>query len=155
MIFESVIKQDFDHFRSLVDGDHSLLAKTNRFGNTPVHLVAKAGRIGVMLFVLEHEVDIEARGIDGFTPLQYAVSSEDAPMVELLLERGADVHSKDDYGNDALFNAVMAFDEDDSIVKLLLAHNADPTQENQYGRAAIDLAGMPKNEPISSLLGES
>ena len=56
------------------------------------------------------------------TALLYAAHFGQTEIVELLLDRGADIEAKDRYGNTALIRT--AFTDDIEIVKLLLDRGA-------------------------------
>ena len=61
----------------------------NKYGATPLLIAAEHGRVGVARALLDHGVAIDADN-DGATSLYMAVQSECAPVIELLVARGAD-----------------------------------------------------------------
>jgi hypothetical protein len=62
--------------------------------DSPLHLVARLGVPHVTTelaqLLLDNGADVNARRCGGYTPLHYAASGSDAPLVALLLARGAD-----------------------------------------------------------------
>jgi uncharacterized protein len=56
----------------------------------PLHSATAAGRREVCVVLLDAGADVNARQHAGYTPLLEAAQLGDAPLVELLLERGAD-----------------------------------------------------------------
>jgi ankyrin repeat protein len=59
----------------------------------------------------------------------------------LLIEAGADLHARNNFGNPALMVALInARDRDGQVVRILLDAGADPDAENNYGTSAKDLA---------------
>lgn len=87
------------------DGFPALLAALSR-GRPPRH--------EVLAVLLAHGADVDARGINDWTPLHHAVSLRDAVAVRMLLAAGADPSQKtriDQYST-ALDDArAMGFDE--------------------------------------------
>lgn len=80
----------------------------DRFGRTPLHLLAASGRYRypvlypIVDLFLEAGADINARDNDGQTPLHKAVSCEDEEpsldFIRTLLQRGADAKATDNAG---------------------------------------------------------
>lgn len=71
----------------------------------------------------------------GVTPLAWAVLVADAPLVERLIESGADVNQGNRDGNTPLHAA--AFLGYDQIAELLLSKGADPNKRNPAGEPPI------------------
>lgn len=64
---------------------------TDWLGVTPLHQFARAGDLEKAAIFLEHGADINARDLDiCSTPLGWAAKFGQEPMVEFLLQRGAD-----------------------------------------------------------------
>jgi ankyrin repeat protein len=59
---------------------------------TPLHFAAKSHRPANVIYLLDHHAQINARSVDGATPLWWAVEAADPTVVKLLLDRGANVH---------------------------------------------------------------
>jgi ankyrin repeat protein len=124
---------------------------------TPLHSAASEARCEVVALLLQRGADVNASSGFG-TPLHCAAMSvESAPLsehrmetswgagrkaqrevVELLLERGAEVDAQDNQGKTALCHAIR--DGHREMVELLLVHGADPTAIN--GRALLKLVSM-------------
>src|SRR3569833_536287 len=72
-----------------------------------VATAARSGRLKVVELMLDAGFNIEARSVDlDATALLYAATTGDAPMVELLLRRGAQVNVTHKYGGQPLGSAV-------------------------------------------------
>lgn len=71
------------------------------------------------------------------TPLAYAALKANPEMVNLLLNRGAQVNQKTEF-QDALMFAAMGGNTE--IIETLLTAGANPMNENKMGKCARDLA---------------
>lgn len=70
--------------------------------------------------------------------LIFAAINGDKEVLELLLDRGANVNSRDEYGNTPLMKASQWGHL--GLVKLLLERGADLALKNKYGKTALALA---------------
>ena len=95
---------------------------TNRDGETPLHRAALNPRISVVVvgLLLRHGVAVNARTVRGATPLHYAVQVQNASLVHVLMEHGADPRIPDDRGNTPL--AVARALADRPMVALLAGY---------------------------------
>lgn len=73
----------------------------DRNGWTPLHFAAQSQSVKIACRLIEHGAEINARDIDGNTPLFRAVYcyANDGTMIELLREHGADPYSENNFGN--------------------------------------------------------
>src|SRR5215475_4347324 len=69
------------------------------------------------------KVDVNKRGVDGSTPLQYAVYENDVAEVRRLLKAGANVSLANNYGATPMGRAAETGNAE--IIKLLLDAGAD------------------------------
>jgi ankyrin repeat protein len=67
---------------------------------TALHLAARDLRKDIIELLLAAEADVNAQDFRGFTPLHYIVMAPDPrrPLVDLLLNHGADPHLKENNG---------------------------------------------------------
>ena len=82
----------------------------------------------------------------------YAAIDGDVPKTKELLEKGADIESKDKYGNTALTSAAERGDA--SVVRLLLEKGADIESKDRYGNTALILTAHEGHEAVVWLLLE-
>ena len=95
-------------------------------GVLPALHIADEAKPRISQLLIHHGADLEARGYNGKSPLLYRCGSTHPnaeETVRLLLERGADIHSRDNLGETALFKAARMGSY--SIVQILLEHGAD------------------------------
>jgi ankyrin repeat protein len=74
---------------------------------------------------------------DGWTPLFFGASSGHEAIVQLLLQKGADLESKDETGGTPLFQA--AENGHEAVVKLLLDERADIELKDRQGECSLDI----------------
>lgn len=76
-------------------------AKVNRLGWTPLHYAASKGHVETAKLLLAHQAMVNAPSPDGTTPFMMAGFSGSREMVQLLLDAGADVATRDLKGKNA------------------------------------------------------
>ena len=76
----------------------------------------------VKLLLAEDTIKLEIKNEGGYTALLIASSSNKIEIIKLLLEKGDDINTKDDYGNTVLSQA--AFQGDKVFVQYLLSKGA-------------------------------
>jgi ankyrin repeat protein len=117
---------------ALLDADADVKA-SNRRKATALHWAISDPMKAKL--VLLHGADVDAKTVDGRTPLHAAAT---LPMggrvVKLLLEVGADVDARTTTGNTPLFGAADAGVEN---TLLLLDHGADPNIASQTGATPL------------------
>lgn len=96
----------------------------------------EAERVGAM--VEENPALMEARDGDGMTPLLFSAREGHTSVVELLLDRGADISERDVEERTALHHA--SFRGRAAVVRLLLDRGADPGAREFRGRTPLFLA---------------
>ena len=94
--------------------------------------------------------EVNQRGVDGSTPLQWAVYEGDAAEVRRLLDDGADVSLANNYGATAMGLAAEVGDTD--ILKLLLEAGADADSPNADGQTALLAVARTGNVEAAQLL---
>jgi ankyrin repeat protein len=104
----------------------------NENGFTPLHLLAKQGKVEAAEVLLKHGAEIDAREKWGKTPLHYASEYGQADMVAFLLEKGAAINARDERGMTAINRAVQPDfwapkEARKKCVELLISKGADYT----------------------------
>jgi ankyrin repeat protein len=94
--------------------------------------------------------NVNKRGVDGSTPLQYAVYDNNAAEVRRLLKAGANVSLASNYGATPM--GLAAETGNAEIIKLLLDAGADPESPNADGQTALLLVARTGNVDAANLL---
>ena len=106
---------------ALISKDKSLLEHTDEHGNTLLYLAARSGFYDTVEALLELGVPVNKVQVDGSTPLHAASFYGQGPIVELLLQCGADPTIKNRWG-------LTPEDEANSleIKQVILLYKKDP-----------------------------
>jgi ankyrin repeat protein len=126
---------------------------------SPLHIAAYFGDLEICKLLIKRgaEVDIKLPIDSGIgtsnalqTPLQYAVQSGNAGLVELFKNNGADINSPDSADQTPLHNAVIS--EDIPIVKLLISYGANVNAVDNQGWTPMHFAAEHKDKSIVEML---
>ncbi len=112
-----------------------------------IHLAARNRDFDALHSLIKSGVDVNKRnqkepnGDGGNTPLWFAAQGTrpaSIPVTEALLEAGADIDSRCEYGTTALHLAASWGHFE--LVKYLVDNGADPTLKDDSGKTALDAA---------------
>ncbi len=122
-------------------------------GWTPMHLAAKAGKIGILRFLLEHKADINNKDNFGLTPLHTSAINGNTEVASLLLENQAKKNDQDQKGRTPLHIAINW--KQLMFIQVLLNNGVDVTIRDQHGRSPLQLAAGLGLSTITGLLLDS
>uniref|UniRef100_T1ILR7 Ion transport domain-containing protein n=1 Tax=Strigamia maritima TaxID=126957 RepID=T1ILR7_STRMM len=116
-----------------------LLARPDRFGNTPLHVAAMKGYLSVVQYLLDQDAQIDHKNEDEQTPLHFAAKHGKTKVVRELLKRKQPiVNDEDEDSNTAMHLAALAgFDR---ATQLLLNAGANSEERNSHHWTALDCA---------------
>jgi cytohesin len=113
----------------------------DRFGDTAMHAACRKSRRDVVEVLLNAGVHVETEGRWNMRPLHSAASTitgESRPVVNLLIQRGANLNSRGFEHRTALHET--AFFNRAEMTELLLTNGADPNLKDRDGKKPIDVA---------------
>ncbi len=137
-----------------IDEDPELLEAQSTDGWTPLHLAAFFGRKDTALALIERGAIVDSRSTNSMknTPLHAAAAGRQAELVDLLLEKGADVNAAQHGGWTALHAAAQSGDL--AIVQSLIAHQAHVQAKADNQQTPLDLAMQRGHGEVAELLEE-
>ena len=120
---------------------------------TGLHLAAYFGLKEAMITLLENGHNLNSKDSYGRTPLSWAAENGHEAVVKLLLEKGAELETKDkDYGQTPLSYAASRGHE--ALVKLLLEKGAELKTKSNNGQTPLSYAAENGHEAVVKLLLE-
>lgn len=120
---------------------------TDAHGDPPMKFVLSEHILAQMF--LRKGVNARTRLSNGETFLMQAVNMR-PETAKLLIQSGADVNAKDDFGRTALMYAAKFYNA--RLVKTLLDHGADPNAMDRSGHSALRYANQTNYAPVLKLL---
>ena len=98
----AIMKDSMEIAQLLVSSGVSLTSPNPSDGWTPLACAAYLSLPETLIWILSHGVEIDARDLEGMTPLIHAVCSGSTKKVSILLDAGADKELKDSNGYSAM-----------------------------------------------------
>jgi ankyrin repeat protein len=137
--------------KTLARNSPDLLQNPSKDGLSELQLAARDGYYSVVEFILSQ--GISPNGPErGSSPAALAASRGHLRIVELLLDRKADVNRQDGFGNTALILATQQGFK--SVVELLLARGANVNHANNEQKTALIYAAQKGFTAVAELLLE-
>jgi ankyrin repeat protein len=152
LLLYSISYNESEIYKYLLDNgaDINLI---NDLGEGIMHAIVFSGVTERLLeFIKYHTFDINARDIDGTTPLLLAIVIEKYEMAKILIEAGVDVNIGDNEDNTPLH--MVSWDGNLEIVKLLIDKGANQHLKTKKGNYPLALAINGDHEDVSKYLFE-
>ena len=113
--------------------------RDNSSKQSPLHLAAYGGALGLIPMLIERGADVNAKDISGQTPLHKILCSKvHAPfdMVRFLLGKNANVNAQD-HKHDTPLHFIISSYKSDGLARLLLEHGANIHARNRRGETPL------------------
>jgi ankyrin repeat protein len=129
------IRSDLDFFNRFLPDNW--VNKPDKDGETPLFYAINDNSLGASeLLVKTRKADVEWKNNRGQTPLFIAITGERIPILKMLIKAGANINSRDSYGNTPFFY-VSQLTNPIEVGDLLLASGADLKIKNNEGRTIL------------------
>ncbi len=135
-VYEAVERGDFDEVKRLVDKGVPL-DWSPETGLGPLHRALDDGRGDIASYLLEHGADVNAKAVDGITPLHIVA---DATLAARMIEKGARIEAQSETLGTPLNAAILSGLYD--IAEVLIVHGA-----------AIDARDASRSTPLHHAAG--
>jgi hypothetical protein len=145
-----------DGVRKLLSADPTLIqARTIGVweNDTALHLAAARGDNDMVMLLLEHKADVNAKDEAGITPLHLAALHGQASVAKTLLGAGATVDAIGFKDNDTPL--IVAADNGRlGVVEVLLAYGANTNAVDKFGTTALQCARNGHHTNVAALLSK-
>jgi ankyrin repeat protein len=142
--------QELARIQAMIENSPDLINRPYAGDDSQLCAAASRGQLRVANYLLDHGAEINGRP-GGKPPIIIAAVSDQKTMVELLLNRGADVDARENgSGDTALITAIRSGYL--SVVQVLLAHHADVNAKSPSDITPLHLAAQKGYADIAGLL---
>jgi ankyrin repeat protein len=114
-----------------------------------IHYASLDGQDAVVSLLLHHNADVNAAGVDNYTPLHFASSNGHMDVALILLNHGADINAISDVGTSLNFASLCGHID---VVDLLLASGADVEIRAPHCKTPFQVATRMGHIGIEQLL---
>lgn len=149
-LHQSVIANNIQMTKLLLQIDPSLVNEKDQFGYTPLQLAVLSYSMELVILLLEFNADPRIKNANEQLPLHLSIIAKDIQMTKLLLQAQPSlVNEKDKFGFTPLQTAI--YNGPVELVALLCEFKADGSIRDSFGRTAWDLALVSADPKIKDL----
>jgi ankyrin repeat protein len=137
-LIESVMYQDMEALKSLVENGTDVNYQDPQYGTTALMLACNYGFTDMAKFLLEHGAKVNIQAKNGATALTGA-AQQSLELVQILLDKGADIQLKTEEGITAFTNSIIGVlrgSVTTEVAELLLEKGANVDEAPEKGGAA-------------------
>jgi ankyrin repeat protein len=117
-------------------------------GLAPIHYAVIDNHVGLVIFLLDKNIDLNIKTTSGATALHEAVRIGNMDVIAMLLNNNADVNARDAAGNTPLHVGIPP-DAYLNVLALLVSRGADVNLRDEHGDTPIHIAVMLNRPPES------
>ncbi|WP_461255457.1 ankyrin repeat domain-containing protein [Treponema sp. R80B11-R83G3] len=117
-------------------------------GLAPIHYAVMDNHAGLVIFLLEKNIDLNIKTTSGATALHEAVRIGNIDIISMLVNSGADVNAMDAGGNTPLHVGIPP-DAYLNVLALLVSRGADVNLRDEHGDTPLHIAVMLNRSPES------
>lgn len=154
-LFTSEGISDVDFVRTQLDAGVDPNLRNNALNNQDalLYFAVRNGKIDTMKLLISRGADMNIRSSGfGKTPLFQTAFQGRLEAAKVLVEHGADVNAVDNYGENALREAILG--EQPAMCRYLLEAGTDPMHANQSGQTMNDIAQAHGNAATKAIFSE-
>jgi uncharacterized protein len=145
----TIMDGDINKFKKYLTEDKNLVNIKDKLERTLLMESVIFKKEAIARLLISSGVDINAKEAKGWTALHFAVQSFLPDIIQLLIEKGANVNIQDNYGNTPLLNALGIFDgTHKDVILLLIQAGADKDLKNNSGVSPYQFALKVTNHDL-------
>jgi len=146
-LIEALTEPSLAAAQVLLDWPKTDVNALNRSGESPLMIAAIKGHEAMAKKLIDRGADVNKTG---WTPLHYAASAGQLPIIRLLLENHAYIDAESPNKTTPLMMAAMYGTA--ASVKLLIEEGADPQLKNEQGLTAIEFAQRANRDDVANAI---